>query len=48
MKNYSRTYEGKEKADHEAAFKTNFAELLRLKKEGKDVAINDRLDMTPK
>jgi hypothetical protein len=31
---------------HEAAFIKNYAELVRLKNEGKDVTINDRLDWT--
>ena len=46
MRQFNRNYQGNEKAAHEAAFKKNYAELLRLKREGKDVAINDRLDWT--
>lgn len=43
---YPRTYTGDEWAKHEAAFIKNYVELVRLKKEGKDVTINDRLDWT--
>lgn len=43
---YPRTYTGDEWAMHEAAFIKNYAELVKLKNEGKDVAINDHLDWT--
>lgn len=43
---YKRNYQGSDRALHEAAFKKNYAELLKLKKEGVDVAISERLDWT--
>jgi hypothetical protein len=35
-----------EKPIHEAAFKKNYADLLKLQSEGNDVKINERLDWT--
>ena len=46
MRHFQRTYEGAERDAHEAAFKKNYAELLKLKKEGHDVVVNERLDLT--
>lgn len=46
MRQSNRNYQGNEKAAREAAFKKNYAELLRLKRLGKDVAINNFLDWT--
>ena len=47
MRHYHRTYEREERAAHEAAFNKNYPLLLKLKKEGHDVQINERLDWTP-
>ena len=43
---FPRSYQGEEWDIHEAAFKKNYAELLRLHSEGKDVAVNEKLDWT--
>ena len=40
MRNYNRHYVGVEKDAHEAAFNRNYAELMRARDEGKDVAVN--------
>ena len=46
IRNFPRSYEGEVRERHKEAFNKNYAELLRLKKEGHDVQINDRLDWT--
>lgn len=46
MRNFNKTYQDHERAAHEAAFRNNYAELLRLHGEGRDVAVNERLDWT--
>ena len=45
-RNFPRDYAGENWTIHEAAFNKNYADLIKLHNEGKDVAINDRLDWT--
>lgn len=44
MRQFGRNYTGDEKAQHEAIFNSNYAEMQRLKAEGKDLEVNDFMD----
>ena len=46
MRQFDRTYKGEEKNIHEKIFNEKYAQLLKLKAEGHQLAVNDFLDWT--
>ncbi len=47
MRQYNRTYTGEERAIHEQIFNRKYAELLKLRSQGHELAVNQFLDWTP-